>query len=223
MPSGSAKSRGGWFRVYERILNDSVLWNMSFSDRWDWLCLLATASQEGKDGRLPNIDQIVFNLRLREPDAAITVLERLSERGLIDKAPGGENGWQYAIHHWSFWQFKSDSSTERSQQSRAAAKAAAASPRAGGRAEQSKAYKENSKESQNENSDTIEVGNVLMTVRNHEVARGLAMDKWVRLLNAVRKTRQWNSKVFGPMPGQPGCLVPADLVEASDGKEWSEI
>lgn len=46
--------------------------------------------------------------------------------------------------------------------------------------------------------------------------------KWERLLNFGRREKQWDVKNYGPPPNQPGCRVPAHLLKAGDGQDWSE-
>jgi hypothetical protein len=40
-------------------------------------------------------------------------------------------------------------------------------------------------------------------------------DKWKSRLESLRASRFWNSTDWGPRPGKPGCLVPADLLAAA--------
>ena len=47
------------------------------------------------------------------------------------------------------------------------------------------------------------------------------MATWRHRLDTSRKLGQWDVK-WGPMPGQPGCLAPQQLLEAGDGDGWTE-
>lgn len=47
------------------------------------------------------------------------------------------------------------------------------------------------------------------------------MATWQKRLAAARNMRQWDPK-WGPMPGELGCLVPQQLLDASDGDGWTE-
>lgn len=43
--------------------------------------------------------------------------------------------------------------------------------------------------------------------------------EWQRRLAAARRMASWDTK-WGPMPGQPGCLAPAALLQPGDGVGW---
>lgn len=45
---------------------------------------------------------------------------------------------------------------------------------------------------------------------------------WGKRLSFARQKRQWDVRNWGPMPGQPGCTVPADVLLSGDGVGWSE-
>jgi uncharacterized protein YdaU (DUF1376 family) len=47
-------------------------------------------------------------------------------------------------------------------------------------------------------------------------------DDWIRRLRFARAKRWWSTEELGPMPGQPGCRVPAHLLDAEDGRGWSD-
>lgn len=47
------------------------------------------------------------------------------------------------------------------------------------------------------------------------------MATWRHRLDTSRKLGQWDVK-WGPMPGQPGCLAPQQLLVAGDGNGWTE-
>jgi hypothetical protein len=47
-------------------------------------------------------------------------------------------------------------------------------------------------------------------------------DDWIRRLRFARSKRWWSVTELGPMPGQPGCRVPARLLEPGDGEGWSD-
>lgn len=46
--------------------------------------------------------------------------------------------------------------------------------------------------------------------------------KWARMLEIGREQHQWQVERYGPIPGQPGCRVPAHLLKAGDGDGWTE-
>jgi hypothetical protein len=64
------------------------------------------------NGRLPSITDISFALRETE-NAVSTLLERLSNGGLIERRNGGASGSHYAPYKWDERQYKSDTSTDR--------------------------------------------------------------------------------------------------------------
>lgn len=47
-------------------------------------------------------------------------------------------------------------------------------------------------------------------------------DDWIRRLRFARAKRWWSTEELGPMPGQPGCRVPAHLLDAEDGRGWND-
>ena len=105
-----------WFRMYDELLDDPKAQRLPPVDFKAWVNLLCLASRH--DGKLPCIADVAFSLRLSENDV-VTVLERLSIAGLIDKHNGGVDGFFYAPHGWEKRQYKSDSSAERVKRHRA--------------------------------------------------------------------------------------------------------
>jgi uncharacterized protein YdaU (DUF1376 family) len=47
-------------------------------------------------------------------------------------------------------------------------------------------------------------------------------DDWRKRLAFARQQRKWASSRWGPMPNEPGCLVPVGMVELTDGDGWAE-
>lgn len=45
---------------------------------------------------------------------------------------------------------------------------------------------------------------------------------WRRRLIYARDQRIWSTAKLGPLPGQPGCRVPANLLQPGDGEGWQE-
>jgi hypothetical protein len=45
---------------------------------------------------------------------------------------------------------------------------------------------------------------------------------WLRRLGIGRTSHEWQISKFGPIPGQPGCLVPAKLLAPDDGVGWTD-
>lgn len=99
-----------WFRFYDEALNDPKVQMLPADDFKSWVNLLCLASQN--DGKIKDIQSVAFALRIGVNDA-VTVLERLSIAGLIDKANGGANGFHYVPHGWGKRQYKSDTSNDR--------------------------------------------------------------------------------------------------------------
>lgn len=99
-----------WFRFYSEVVNDPKVQKLPCEDFRAWVNMLCLASEN--DGRLPSIHDMAFALRMSE-DAVLTVVERLSSGGLIDRLCGGVDGYHYAPHSWDKRQYKSDTSTDR--------------------------------------------------------------------------------------------------------------
>jgi hypothetical protein len=47
-------------------------------------------------------------------------------------------------------------------------------------------------------------------------------DDWRRRLSFARDKRQWHVEAWGPFPSHPGCRVPANLLQPTDGQNWAE-
>jgi len=99
-----------WFRLYAEVVNDPKVQKLPCEDFRAWINILCLCADN--DGKVPPVEDVAFALR-RSADDALTVLERLSSGGLIDRASGGPDGWHYAPHGWAKRQYKSDTSTDR--------------------------------------------------------------------------------------------------------------
>ena len=55
-----------------------------------------------------------------------------------------------------------------------------------------------------------------------ELVKVANTSEWEPRLKWARKHRQWGNIAWGPMPGQPGCKVPAHLLQPADGDGWTE-
>lgn len=99
-----------WFRFYQEALDDPKVQKLEPFDFKCWVNVLCLACRN--DGKLPLLPDMAFALRMTI-DGCQTVLERLSNGGLIDKASGGANGAHYVVHNWEKRQYKSDTSTPR--------------------------------------------------------------------------------------------------------------
>jgi len=48
-------------------------------------------------------------------------------------------------------------------------------------------------------------------------------EQWLKRLRYARREQTWAVATWGPMPGALQCLVPANLIEPSDGQGWCEF
>ena len=94
-----------WFRLYDEVLDDPKVQQLSPPLFKIWINLLCLASRHG--GAFPSIQHVAFALRLSESETEIAFHE-LKERGLIDVSRSGRKP-----HGWEKRQYKSDTSTER--------------------------------------------------------------------------------------------------------------
>jgi hypothetical protein len=94
-----------WFRVYNTILDDPKVQQLSAENFRALINLWALASQNR--GVFPSENDIAFRLRMK-PEKASKVLADLKAARLIDETDEG-----LKPHNWPSRQFKSDSSTER--------------------------------------------------------------------------------------------------------------
>lgn len=99
-----------WFRFYHEALDDPKVQQLDGNLFKAWVNLLCLCCRNG--GLPRSVSDIAFALRI-DVDGCLTVLQRLSSGGLIDKVSGGADGMHYAIHGWEKRQFKSDTSTDR--------------------------------------------------------------------------------------------------------------
>jgi len=99
-----------WFRFYHEVLDDPKVQSLDPADFKAWVNLLCLACRS--EGKLPSVKDVAFALRMSANDCE-TLLERLSNGGLIDRRNGGINGAHNAIHAWEKRQYKSDTSTDR--------------------------------------------------------------------------------------------------------------
>src|SRR5574338_490273 len=114
-----------WFRLYDELLDDPKVQKLPAEDFRAWINLLCLASKNS--GKLPPIADIAFALRETE-NAVSTLLERLSNGGLIERRNGGANGSHYAPYKWDERQYKSDTSTARVKRFRERSKTVTETP-----------------------------------------------------------------------------------------------
>lgn len=46
---------------------------------------------------------------------------------------------------------------------------------------------------------------------------------WEKRLSYARREGKWSTKDWGPAPGLPGCFVPPELINETDGTDWREL
>lgn len=94
-----------WFRMYDCLLDDPKVQRLPDRFFKIWVNLLCVASRN--DGRLPNIDDLSFLLRISAEEMQQAV-DYLCSAGLFDYTEDG-----HSPHNWSERQYKSDVSTDR--------------------------------------------------------------------------------------------------------------
>jgi hypothetical protein len=103
-----------WVPLWNRTLSNRKAQGLSGDVFKTWINLLCLASASKKNGELPEVEQIAFELRL-DLGVAISHLTELKKCGLIDVDPDGTR----RIHDWDAWQLNSYKSTERVRRHRA--------------------------------------------------------------------------------------------------------
>lgn len=109
-----------WFRFYSDAMRNPKVAKLSDKDFRLWVELLAVAAEN--DGVIPPLSDLKHLLR-RRLDHLSTAVKRLISGSLIDPLEGG-----YEPHNWTKFQYKSDSSTERSRKHREKCNVAATPP-----------------------------------------------------------------------------------------------
>jgi len=101
-----------WFRLYAQAMRSPKVARLSDKDFRLWVEMLSVASEN--DGQVPPLDDLrhLLNRRLDHLSSAV---ERLISGGLMDRLASG-----YEPHNWSKFQYKSDTSTERTRKHRKA-------------------------------------------------------------------------------------------------------
>lgn len=94
-----------WFRFYNSAVDDPKVQRLPLHLFKFWVNLLCIASQ--REGKLPDLIDLSFSLRINEKQAQYSLKELLS-RGLIDQLDG-----YLSPHNWNVRQYISDVSTER--------------------------------------------------------------------------------------------------------------
>ncbi len=92
-----------WFRFYSEVLHDSKVQTLHPELFRAWVNLLCLANEGTERGRLPELKQIAFALRVKE-DKAAQIVGQLTACGLIDADEQGGN----RPHNWDRRQRDSD-------------------------------------------------------------------------------------------------------------------
>lgn len=99
-----------WFRLYNEIIDDQKVWDLSDSEFKAWVGVLCLASkaEAGGDTKL-TVSETAWKLRL---DVSVT-LQKLIDRNLVTLRTNGDGVETVFVPKWKKRQFQSDSSTER--------------------------------------------------------------------------------------------------------------
>lgn len=100
-----------WFRFYSDVVNDPKVQRLSPPLFKTWVNLLCLAAE--RDGQLPSIDDMAFQLRLSVHEAQQQI-DDLILAGLVDIQPDKS----LSPHNWNLRQFKSDTSADRTRKYR---------------------------------------------------------------------------------------------------------
>jgi hypothetical protein len=98
-----------WFRVYDTIIDDPKILNLSMEFRWYFIAILASSSRQHDRGTLPSLKEIGVHLRTSKPKTE-RIIAYFIEHGFIDQDPTTK---VLMIHGWNKRQYKSDVSTDR--------------------------------------------------------------------------------------------------------------
>lgn len=104
-----------WFRLYDDLLDDPKVQQLSPALFKHWVNLLCLASKHSPRGRLPGLSEIAFRIRLPR-HKAVAVLEELRAMGLIEM-----DGETFAPHNWDGRQRVSDNVADRVRRHRESA------------------------------------------------------------------------------------------------------
>ena len=158
----------------------------------------------------------------------ISVLNELVIAGLVEKVRGGPDGWCFAIHAWEEHQTKSSSSAERMRRHRARTSDVTSDESDG--AEERRGEKKKERKKKVRSTPTPTSPAIAHPPAPPEASPDkpkldptkLTRDQWRSFLGGAREHRAGLGAQLGPMPGQPGCLVPADILWPSDGRDWCD-
>lgn len=98
-----------WFRLYDEVLNDPKVQNLSADMFKMWVNILCLASKN--DGVLPPISDVAFALRCNA--GAVTEAFHILLEAKLLTVTKNQHGEVYQPHNWAKRQFKSDTSSDR--------------------------------------------------------------------------------------------------------------
>ena len=101
-----------WLKLWHSFLDSVKIQSVTEALRARYVNLLCVACKFGENGKLPDITQVAFMIRLSSDDAQET-LERLIEARLIER-----RGKAYYIHDWDQWQHKKSRDAEKQKRYR---------------------------------------------------------------------------------------------------------
>jgi hypothetical protein len=103
-----------WFRVYDTIIDDPKILQLSPEFRWFFVGILAISSRQKERGTLPKPEEIGLHLRIQRRRVE-SLIATFVDLGFIDV---GRDGKSLSVHGWSNRQFKSDDITARTKASK---------------------------------------------------------------------------------------------------------
>lgn len=109
-----ATSYGPWFRLYLADLSSAKIQRLSPPVFKAWINLCCIAASRG--GKLPDIEQIAFDLRISEHEADVFINALITAR-LVEQSIGGDNS--LSMVGWDIRQYAADASAQRMRKLRA--------------------------------------------------------------------------------------------------------
>ena len=196
-----------WFRLHESTLDSPKVQRLPDRLFKGWINMLCVASRY--DGKLPPIADIAFAMRKSEEEVK-KLLAALEAAKLIDRS-----GDELLPHDWSEHQYKSDVSTNRVREFRKRKK--------GGSVQRDETVSRNAPDTEQSRSQaSIRLGSATADVSRPVAPRASAPDgaragtppaePWEQRLSRYEGVSSYWSPMWGPRPGEPGCLVPDEFL-----------
>lgn len=101
-----------WLKLWHSFLDSVKIQSVTEALRARYVNLLCVACKFGQNGKLPDITQVAFMIRLSSDEAQET-LEKLIDARLIER-----RGKAYYIHDWDQWQHKKSRDAEKQKRYR---------------------------------------------------------------------------------------------------------